>query len=701
MLIKLQNCNNIDEGEINIELNKLNIKYAINGTGKSTIVKAIDAFCHNDIQKKQQLVPFKYRKDKEDCEVKLEGLEDIKTISVFNEEYINNYLFLKDDLLKGTFDIFIKSPEYDKHLETIELLLLGVRETFRQHEELDELIDVFNLFVSGCGRNASNISKSSAIVKALKDGNKLSNIPKELEAYKQYLTDEKNNVQWLKWQMDGLHYLNDTDKCPYCTASIKNTRQTILKVKDEFDAKAIEHLNDMLRVFNSMSEYFSEATKTQVENITNNINGITEENKNFLFSIKQEASRLLSGLLKLKTIGFTSLESEKQIDAALNEYKIDVKNFQHFNSKLTNEKAVLINKTLDAVLEEAKQLGIEINKQKSHIKKTVSKYNNEINEFLQCAGYDYSVSIEGERDVENYHLRLKHNKCKDNIDNVDNYLSYGERNAFALVLFMYSAIKDNPDLIVLDDPISSFDGNKKFAILNMLFGKTGSLRDKTVLLLTHEFSTVIDSLKNITGLDRRLSVAFLYNKKGELAEKVISKDDIKSFIELSTVNIDSKKDNLNKLIYLRRLLEVTKCGSCAYEMISSLFHNREYPSRKVSREEFEPLLEEEINQANDEIKEYISDFDYSIEYGKIQDEEKMKDIYRHAESDYERLQLYRIKYNYNSNNPVIRKYINETFHVENDYLFQLNPCEYDTVPYFVIVECNRAMLGTDEVEMEE
>lgn len=55
MLIKLQNCNNIDEGEINIELNKLNIKYAINGTGKSTIVKAIDAFCHNDIQKKQQL----------------------------------------------------------------------------------------------------------------------------------------------------------------------------------------------------------------------------------------------------------------------------------------------------------------------------------------------------------------------------------------------------------------------------------------------------------------------------------------------------------------------------------------------------------------------------------------------------------------------------------------------------------------------
>lgn len=140
MLIKLQNCNNIDKDSIEMELSKLNIKYAINGTGKSTIVKAIDAFCHNDIQKKQQLVPFKYRNDKEYCKVKLEGLDDIKTISVFNEEYINNYLFLKDDLLKGRFDIFIKSPEYDKHLETIESLLLGVRETF--HVENDYLFQL-------------------------------------------------------------------------------------------------------------------------------------------------------------------------------------------------------------------------------------------------------------------------------------------------------------------------------------------------------------------------------------------------------------------------------------------------------------------------------------------------------------------------------------------------------------------------------
>ena len=90
-----------------------------------------------------------------------------------------------------------------------------------------------------------------------------------------------------------------------------------------------------------------------------------------------------------------------------------------------------------------------------------------------------------------------------------------------------------------------------------------------------------------------------------------------------------------------------------------------------------------------------------MKYKKIIDNEKLKQLYRDAKSDYERIQLYRVRFNQNSSNEVIRKYINETFHVENDFLFQLNPCEYDTVPHFVIVECNLEMLGTDEIETEE
>ena len=37
MKLEISNCNNIDAGTISIEKNKLNIKYAMNGTGKSTL----------------------------------------------------------------------------------------------------------------------------------------------------------------------------------------------------------------------------------------------------------------------------------------------------------------------------------------------------------------------------------------------------------------------------------------------------------------------------------------------------------------------------------------------------------------------------------------------------------------------------------------------------------------------------------------
>ena len=40
---------------------------------------------------------------------------------------------------------------------------------------------------------------------------------------------------------------------------------------------------------------------------------------------------------------------------------------------------------------------------------------------------------------------------------------------------------------------------------------------------------------------------------------------------------------------------------------------------------------------------------------------------------------------------VLRKFLNETYHVENDYLFQLNPLQYNTIPRYIVAECDRAI----------
>lgn len=56
MEIELSHCNNIDNGKISISEGLLNIKYAINDTGKSTISKAIQKSISSKINGTDELI---------------------------------------------------------------------------------------------------------------------------------------------------------------------------------------------------------------------------------------------------------------------------------------------------------------------------------------------------------------------------------------------------------------------------------------------------------------------------------------------------------------------------------------------------------------------------------------------------------------------------------------------------------------------
>lgn len=145
---------------------------------------------------------------------------------------------------------------------------------------------------------------------------------------------------------------------------------------------------------------------------------------------------------------------------------------------------------------------------------------------------------------------------------------------------------------------------------------------------------------------------------------------------------------------MRRLLELENKDSLAWQLLSNVFHKREIPEYHYPDDTPDRLMTpEEIQEATDEIRtNYISNFDYDAVYQKTQNMTLMKELYHNSASNYEKLQIYRIMFNDNNSNSVIRKFVNETFHIENDYLFQLNPCEYDTVPQYIIDECNKEIL---------
>lgn len=112
------------------------------------------------------------------------------------------------------------------------------------------------------------------------------------------------------------------------------------------------------------------------------------------------------------------------------------------------------------------------------------------------------------------------------------------------------------------------------------------------------------------------------------------------------------------------------------------------------------MSKKEIEEAINKIREeYIPNFNYDAELDKVLSEDTMRDYYNKSESNYEKLQIYRIINQENNSSNIIKKFINETYHVNNDYLFQLNPCKYEIIPEYIIEECNEDLRRSSKLQL--
>src|SRR5574344_791725 len=208
MNIEIKNCNNIDSGEIKINENMLNIKYAINGTGKSSLSKAI-FFKTTDInQGTTNLLSLKPYKTQNDATVipEITGIEKFKNVKMFSDEYIDKYVFKEDELIQGSFDIFIKNEGYDKGLKEIEDLVQEIKNVLKDDKEIETLKNDFGVMINAFGRDAKKgLHGSSILAKAFKNGNKVENIPNGLEVFGDYIKSSEN-YKWIKWQLEGKEF---------------------------------------------------------------------------------------------------------------------------------------------------------------------------------------------------------------------------------------------------------------------------------------------------------------------------------------------------------------------------------------------------------------------------------------------------------------------------------------------------------------
>lgn len=691
----INNCNNIDSTTISINESKLNIKFAPNGTGKSTIAKAIMFSVNGDNESLAELLPFKYRtSNQENISPEVTIPNQIKSVMCFNEDYVSQFTFKSDELISDSFDIFIRTDAYTETEQEIDNIVINIKELFTNNPDLETLISNLKELGAAFKLTKAGLSKSSTGMKGLSGGNKIEHIPAGLESFQPFITSP-SNVGWIDWQTKGFkEFSNLSECCPFCSIHSVDNKEKIEKVGQEYDKNIIKNLVGIINVIDKLGEYFSESAKENLSTITSLPDGLEKQHEQFLTNVKTQIDTLIEKLEHLKTLSGFDFKAGEQVAEKLTEYKLDLQFFTELNSAKTQEAITSINESITEVAKKAGQLQGKISIQRRTMQRLIEKHQKDINNFLAYAGYRYKVQIIGEDDKSQ--LKLLHVDHEKFLSGGNQHLSFGERNAFALVLFMYECLAKNPDLVVLDDPISSFDKNKKYAILEMLFRRDSnvSLKSKTVLMLTHDVEPIIDTIKSVARqFDNQVFASYLRFSNGEVTEKNIEKDDIRSFSQICQRALISDSDCVLKLIYLRRYYEIIDDKGDAYQVLSNLFHKRDIAVD--SREEiaiggYPPMIQAKFVTGCNEIRDNIAGFDYQGTLNQITNHLSLKPLYDTCVNGYEKLQLFRL-FGVEVNNSVIQKFINETYHIENEYICQLDPTQFDIIPEYVTVECDKCL----------
>lgn len=689
--VTIENCNSIDTAAILVTEGCLNIKYGPNGIGKSTIAKAIVGQARQD-GSLSELAPFKLRGKKGVGQPSVSGIDTLSSALVFDEEYVNLFVFQQDEVVKNSFDIFIKTPEYDEAMLEIEKLFEGIKKAFADRPEIEQMIkdlkDLRDAF--GKPNKDGSIAKSSKVHKAFGSGNKIDNIPDSLLPFETFVKS-KNPSKWIGWQIKGKEFLDLGDTCPYCATSLEKPEQkeTALAVEKEYDPTAINHLNNLKEVIERLGAYFSPVCQKNLNQITKAKTELTAIQMSYLNDLKNSIEALIQQMEGLRSISFYSLRDVDEIDKTLPLLKIELGLIDKLDSEPSRAVTDPINAQLNSLIEKVGSLKGQINKQKAKIKKTIEQNQGSINGFLRSAGYKYSVKIISEPD--SYKMKLEHDDLSDFIESATKHLSYGEKNAFALVLFMHQVLSEDPDIVILDDPISSFDKNKKFAILHQLFQGKGNLRNRTTLMLTHDIEPAIDVIKSLSHKfqDPKPTATFLSCRNGVLKETPIAGDDIHTFAKICIDIMGGASDDIVKAIYLRRHYEIIDEVGHAYNLLASLFKGRLVPTI-VTALENRDMSEEEKAAAEAEVQKMLPAFNYDALVAQVNDAAAMKQKFAETEVGYEKIQLFRVIKGKHQDD-VISKFINESYHIENEYVMQLNPHKFESVPEYVVNECAKAL----------
>lgn len=322
---------------------------------------------------------------------------------------------------------------------------------------------------------------------------------------------------------------NENDRCPFCTQEVSSThKQELFASIEKILSKASEEHKQELQAYKREEitinfNDFSVLDKTVIEECSTALTQFNDCVKMINNKIEEKSGNIYQPV----TLGYTDIQNKfdtlilklKQLEGLRLEYNnntIDTNSIKNQLNAINDniayydicneykkfqEKETIKKQEDDKLKNDIKNL----EECEKTIKKLIADKNKveiaveEINKGLQYIFFANN-RLEIEYRDEKYCLKSMGNNVK------PNKISTGERNAIAMCYFFSQTMKDkeqgdysNPYLLVIDDPVSSFDMENRIGLLSFLRHKLkqylcGNENTKAVIF-THDIQTYFDLQK--------------------------------------------------------------------------------------------------------------------------------------------------------------------------------------------------------------
>lgn len=519
MKISIKGYKNIEELDYFIQDKKLNVLIGITGSGKSAIAEAL----------LKQDIEFNKKINFTDSVVSdIDGREP-SSINVFNDMTVERYLF-SEERNSNVYSILIDDENVMiKAREALDNRLKSIRAQIEAYEpDYNELKAIQNQL--GASLTSTNKIKVTCAI------NKMKTSLKSLENKRLYQSISKLDEKQVEWIKNGVKFIDDS-KCPFCDKVLSKYREKKLRNYVHLDLENKRKMN--------LSDDQLKKLKTSALSLT--INGLSK--------LEEDMIKIGIALKEYEKLGNTLLY--------LNEPNVDINKIDlSFKEELYVVFPMLKN--------EIKSLNKKINQLKTNVlnaqintKRVLAYKLNQINGIIETFGIPYKIEATYKypkiTEYKLYHIEdlQKENREKG--------LSSGEKKIIALIFFILENSKLNPDLIILDDPVSSYDDNRRLSIFNFILQH---LNNKTVLILSHDqvfarFAALKNS-KKIGNID-------YFDNFGKVKIVGISKMDFADLREVIKYRIKSSLNYIQKIINLRFYYDIT-AHNTEYRYLSKIIH---------------------------------------------------------------------------------------------------------------------------------